>query len=381
MEKETKNVADVENEDNLKEGVKEEVKEPVEESKTSTEESKNPVEESELVKEESEPVKEENVSKEELEALRKEIATLKEKKKNGLKGFFWKLLAMVAGFVIAIAITESVISYKEEQDKLSNIADNEIYDTLEECTEDGYIDNVRSSVDSYYDTAMSSNAYGEAMTYSGSTYGVCYSKDGEMMYTDTSSFVYFEDKNKDTYAIGTDSNGEFVTKDMKQFNPVEFMRFFVDGGYGKAYYVTGEEESGNMYWSMSDKEFKKMFNEFNTKYCKGNLDYDSFRQVIGMTSKQSKEMHNMVIGIGAYETGVILDVIYVGEDGYTALYEVTMFDSIPDWSLGEEWYKDGADKLKIASDKMVEVLGYLGDLYNKYNESVSDNSVSEDTVE
>lgn len=370
MEKETKNVTGLENEDALKE----EVKEPVEEVKET-------VEEKEVASDESKTPAEENASKEEIEALRKEIAGLKENHKKGSNNFFLKLLAMVAGFVIAIAITECVLSYKEEQDKLSNIADNEIYDTLEECKEDGYVDNVRSSVDSYYDKAMSSNAYGEAMTSSGSTYGVCYSKDGEMMYTDTNSFVYFEDKNKDTYAIGTDSNGEFVTKDMKQFNPVEFMRFFVDGNYGKEYYVTGEEESGNMYWSMSDKEFKEMFNDFNTQCCKGNLDFDSFRQIIGMTSKQSKESHNMIVGIGAYETGVILDIIYVGEESYTALYEVTMFDNIPDWSLGEEWYKDGADKLKLASDKMVEVLGYLGDLYNKYNESVSDNSVSEDAVE
>ena len=377
MEKETKNVTGLENEDALKEEVKEpveEVKEPVEEKEVTSDESKTPVEE-------NASKEEENASKEELEALRKEVASLRENHKKGTNNLFLKLLAMVAGFVIAIAITESVLSYREKQDILSNIADNEIYDTLEECKEEGYVDDVRSSVDSYYDKAMSSNAYGEAMTSSGSTYGVCYSKDGEMMYTDTNSFVYFEDKNKDTYAIGTDSNGQFVTKDMKQFNPVEFMRFFVDGNYGKEYYVTGEEESGNMYWSMSDKEFKEIFNEFNTQYCKGNLDFDSFRQIIGMTSKQSKEPHNMIVGIGAYETGVILDIIYVGEESYTALYEVTMFDNIPDWSLGEEWYKDGADKLKIASDKMVEVLGYLGDLYNKYNESVSDNSVSEDAVE
>lgn len=324
----------------------------------------------------------------EIEALKKEIDLLKNKKSiSSVGGILRIALVSTACCVAMLGIVFCIFNFVDKKNTRNKIDNNELYENLIVEEKQEYIDNIKNKLGSYYDTLGDNNGYCEAMDANGNYFSICYAPNNELMYTDNASFAYFSDKNDNTYCLGADSNGEFISTDIKRFDPIRFMKFAIDNEYGKAYYYSGEEESGNMYYSLSKSEFEKLVNDYSSKECKSGITFDEFREFIGLSDSSNSEDYNIVLGIGAYEDGVILDFIYVGAESYNVLYEANYFETLEEWSLGDDWYADGSDKLKLASNKMIEVIGYIDNLYSKYqsesnnvdtdSSSVSDNSVSE----
>ena len=400
MKKETENVT-AEESVNTNEEVVDTVEEVVDEAKKGTEEAKKGAEKAkseeekmeqndgaeeakkgtEMAKNDADELYEkERVMKDlEIESLKMEVELLKGRVLN-VKDYMKLAMLMVVAVIFVVSCILGILKVRETMQVRNNIASNPIYENL--VAEDGK-ENLNKNVSTfneYYGSISGNSIYGEAQRMDGAYYMTSICGNGEMIYTDNSSFVSFIDADGKQYRLEADNEGNFVPSDGKVISPIKFLKYMLDNEKGKAYHFAGEEENGTLYFEMSDKEFKRITEDFLNNMYGTEVLWEDFLEFIGMSSKYADNPHNMIVGAGFYEDGVIIDFIYVGEEEYLPMYEVTYFDKIKSWELGIDWYKQNSDKEKLASDKLVEVLGYMDELYQKY-QAEYETSVSENSAE